>query len=451
MLPNGTIITLLIFSLTVLFMLWKPRGINETIPTSIGAALLLLLGIVPFQDIVSIFNMVSGASITILSTIVMTIVLESVGFFHWAAINIVNRSRGSGKLLFFYVTILCFLVTIFFNNDGSILITTPIIIHIVKTLRLRPHQQIPYLVSGALVATAASAPIAVSNIANLIAMKIVGLDLNGYVDMMFVPSVIGIITMVLLLFIYFKKDIPDKINTSLFQNGMKSNPLSTSTIEQTIDWKMFYISLIIIVIIRVSYFALTPLGIPLEVISIIGAVILISLRYFRYKKGGKDIILKTPWHILLFAFSMYVIVFALQNVGLTDYLVDLIGPIVESNHFNAIMIMGVLVSFLSNIVNNLPSIMIGTLALTGMDINLHTTQISYLASIIGSDIGSLLTPIGTLATLIWMFILRKNNIKFSWGQYFKVTIMVIPITLFVSLVSLYLWTEWITFYKEGLF
>lgn len=443
MLPNGSIVTLLIFTLTISVMLWKPRGLNETIPTAIGAALLLLFGIVPLQDIISIFNMISGASITILATIVMTIVLESVGFFQWAAINIISRSRGSGKLLFFYILTLCFLVTIFFNNDGSILITTPIIIHIVKTLRLRPHQQIPYLISGALVATAASAPIAVSNIANLIALEIVGLDLNGYVNMIFVPSIIGIITMGLLLFIYFKEDIPERINISLFKNGIKNNPLSSSSNNQTIDWKMFYISIIIIVIIRVSYFTLTPLGVPLELISVVGAVILISLRYFRYKKGWKDIILKTPWHILLFAFSMYVIVFALQNVGLTTIIVDFIGPVIESNHFNAIMIMGVMISVLSNIVNNLPSIMIGTLALTSMDIDLHTTQISYLASILGSDIGSLLTPIGTLATLIWMFILRKNNIDISWGQYLKVTIMVIPITLFVSLILLYLWTEWI--------
>ncbi|WP_053220284.1 arsenic transporter [Virgibacillus senegalensis] len=442
MYENATVITILIFSLTIFFMLWKPRGLNETVPTSIGAMMLLVIGIVPYHDILDIFNMVSGASFTILSTIVMTIILDSVGFFQWVAVNIIKKVNGSGRRLFFYIATLCFLATMFFNNDGSILITTPIIIRIVTLLNLKPHEKIPYLITGALVATSASAPIAVSNIANLIALKIVNLDLNSYVILMFVPSMIGIITLVSLLFFYFKNDIPVAIKTGYYQGG-SSHPLSKDFTE--IDWHMFVTCIVLVVGIRSSYFILTPLGISLEVISIGGAIILILLRYFRFGKGIKDIITKTPWHILLFAFSMYVIVFALKNVGLTEYLINLIQPLVVANDFNAILTMGTVLTILSNVVNNLPSVMIGTLTLTEMGLDINTLQVSYLATILGSDIGALLTPIGTLATLIWMYILRESNINVSWIQYFKVTIMVIPVTLIVSLVSLFLWTSWIPY------
>ncbi|WHY59467.1 ArsB/NhaD family transporter [Peribacillus simplex] len=116
----------------------------------------------------------------------MSIVLESIGFFRWIALNIIIRSKGSGIRLFAYINLLSFFMTMVFNNDGSILITTPIIIHIVTLLKIKPHQKIPFLISGALIATAASAPIAVSNISNLIALKIVGLSLNSYINMMFV-------------------------------------------------------------------------------------------------------------------------------------------------------------------------------------------------------------------------------------------------------------------------
>ncbi|MFE4814402.1 ArsB/NhaD family transporter [Peribacillus simplex] len=126
-------------------MLWRPFGINETIPTAIGALTLLVAGIVPWMDVLNIFDIIIGASLTILSTIMMSIVLESIGFFRWIALNIIIRSKGSGVRLFADTNLLCLFLTMFFNNDGSILITTPIIIHIVTLLKIKPHQKIPFL------------------------------------------------------------------------------------------------------------------------------------------------------------------------------------------------------------------------------------------------------------------------------------------------------------------
>ncbi|MFC4389011.1 arsenic transporter [Gracilibacillus marinus] len=436
------ILTITIFVVTIYLMLSKPKGLNETIPTTIGAIILIVLGIVSYQNIFHIMDMVSGATFTILSTIVMTIILESVGFFKWVAINLIQRTNGSGKKLFFYIIGLCFFTTIFFNNDGSILITTPIIIRIVFMLKLKPHQQFPYLISGALIATAASAPIAISNIANLIALEMVRLDLNQYVTLMFVPSMIGIMTMTLLLYLYFKKDLPKTIQTHHHTIQFNSHPLTT--VEEKIDWNMFILAIVFIVCIRSSYFILAPFGIPMEIISIIGATSLVMLRYLHYKKGIKDILVKTPWHILLFAFSMYVLVYALQNVGVTQYLYDLLYPFVQANHFQAILSMGIAITLLSNIVNNLPAVMIGSLTITEMGLDIHTLQLAYLANIMGSDIGALLTPVGTLATLIWMFILRKHGIHLTWRKYFQVTIVIIPLTLLISLISLYAWSYIIT-------
>jgi arsenical pump membrane protein len=438
-------LTLVIFTLTILFMIWKPRGLNETIPTFIGASLFLLLGIVPLPEVLDIFEMVSGPSITIISTIIMTVVLESIGFFKWIAKNIIYHANGSGIRLFIYINALCFMTTIFFNNDGSILITTPIIIHILTFLKFKDHQKIPYLLSGALIATASSAPIAVSNIANLIALKIVGLDLNSYIYMMFVPSMLGIIVIGILLYFYFKHDIPKNIpiaRGSIELDG-KKHPLSMKSSNPEVDWATLKIFLVIVVLVRAGYFALSPLGVPIEIISIIGASLIIFLRWVKHRKGIKDVIRSTPWHILLFAFSMYILVFGLHNAGITSYFIRILEPIIQASVFHAIFIMGTLLSILSNIVNNLPSVMIGTLMLTDMDISVETMQLSYLANVIGADIGSLLTPIGTLATLIWMYLLKEKHIKITWGAYFKVTLMVIPIGLIISLLSLYFWNLWL--------
>ncbi|NLI93856.1 MAG: arsenic transporter [Peptococcaceae bacterium] len=488
----SVIYALTVFSLMVLFLIWKPRGINESIPTTISAILIFLAGIVPLSDIFKMLGIVSGASITILSTIVMSIVLGSIGFFRYAALNLVNRANGSGILLFWYIILLCFLMTMFFNNDGSILISTPIIIEIVTLLRLKHHEQFPYLLSGALVATASSAPIAVSNLANLISLKIVGLDLNSYVVMMFVPSMIGITVITLLLYFYFYMDIPKRIpilpvsyvdgkfsvsiphhpgsprpphhaqpprhahpprhpiHGSHVGHPEPPNPLYHSIADKAnhpieIDMFMFKVCITLIILIRASLFIGASYGIPTEWIGTSGALLLIGYRWYQKGVGPYDIVMKTPWHIILFAFSIYVVVYALHNIGLTTLLVGLLRELVSANYLNASIISGGLLTVMSNLFNNLPSVMIGTFTLTEMGLNTPTLQISYLASIIGSDIGSLITPIGTLATLIWMFILRENQIRVTWADYLKITIMVIPIGLLISLLSLYGWVEGLFF------
>jgi len=441
MVDFSTILMLIIFTLSIAFMLWRPKGINETIPVTIGAAMIVVLGFVSIQDLKNILSIVSGPSLTILSTIMMSIVLESIGFFKWIAQNIIIKSNNSGIRLYVYINLLCFFMTMLFNNDGSILITTPIIIHIIRFLSLKPHQYTPYLISGALIATASSAPIAVSNISNLIALKIVGLDLNGYVKIMFIPSMIGIFTMSLLLYFLFRKSIPKQLGLISIHDkpsNIFTHPLDPSA-DTDIDHHLFKICIAVVVITRGAFFALSPFGIPLELIGLIGAFVLIAIRWFKRRMGIKDVVMNSPWHILLFAFSMYVLVYGLKNLGLNTLIITTFKEIIEQGAFNATIIMGILTTVLSNIFNNLPAVMIGTLAITEMGLNPALLQVAYLANVIGSDIGSLLTPIGTLATLIWMFILKKHNIRMTWGKYISITILIIPVALTVSLLSLYLW------------
>lgn len=449
MLDSSLFLTIAIFTTTIFLIIWNPWRLNETIPTTIGALLFILLGIVHVSDLYDIFFMVSGASITILSTIVMSIILESIGFFNWVAYNLVQRSKQSGIKLFIYINLLCYLMTLFINNDGSILITTPIIIKTLNMLQLKNHQKIAFLLPGAIIATASSAPIAISNIANLIALKIVGLDINSYVNLMFVPSMIGIISIAILLFLFYEKDIPKKLPPVYFtaMNYNKASriiphPLANKQ-HLEVDWWMFKVCISVVIVTRLAFFILAPMGIPIEWVAIAGALVLIIIRWYRNKTGIKDVIAKTPWHILLFAFSMYILIFGMQNIGLTSLIVRYIQGIIEAGHLHSIFTMGFLLTGMSNIFNNLPAIMVGTLTLTEMQLDQHILQVSYLASILGSDIGALLTPIGTLATLLWMYILKENGIPIDWKHYVKATIVVIPIGLVISLLSLYFWTEWI--------
>ncbi|MDR6123350.1 arsenical pump membrane protein [Bacillus sp. SLBN-46] len=441
---STVIITILAFVLTMVLIFIRPKNMNEAIPATIGAVLVFLSGSVSVGDLFDISSKVTGAAITIIATIVMAIVLESFGFFSWTAALMLKVSKGSGVRLFWNTLLLCFLMTLFFNNDGSILITTPILILILNNLKLKTRQKIPFLLSGALIATASSAPIGVSNIVNLIALKIIGMDLYLQTEMMFIPGVLGLLFLSYLLFLVFKKDIPKEIRFHSYTIPLQKNRLyhplqknADSLFEQ--QKKLMINMLIFVFIVRISLFIASFIGISVTLVAVLGSIILLIWRWIHLKVNPKDVLGKIPWHILIFAFSMYVIIFGLHNIGLTNFLIGHLQTLVNDSLLHASITMGAITALLSNIFNNHPALMISTLALTDMGLDPLIMKTVYLANIIGSDIGSLILPIGTLATLIWMHILRKNKIHISWLDYMKVTIIVIPPTLIFTLISLYLW------------
>lgn len=438
--------TILAFVATLIFILWRPRGINEAIPATIGAIFVLISGSVSLKDLGIITETISGAAITIMATIVMAIVLESFGFFNWVAEKLAAKAKGSGIRLFWYVNLLCFLMTLFFNNDGSILITTPILVMLLNNMGLKNHQKIPYLLSGGLIATASSAPIGVSNIVNLIALKIVDMDLYLHTAMMFVPATLGLLLLVGLLFLRFKKVLPKTVPvkvsglTRSSYHPLKPGPTYNSEIERS---RFMRNVLLFVFAVRLSLFAASYFAIPVSVMAVIGSLVLLGWRWAYLKISPVDMLKKTPWYILVFAFSMYVIIYGLHNIGLTEWLIGFMRPMVSGSLLHASVMMGALLTVLSNIFNNHPALMVGTLTLMNMDLSPLALKVSYLANVIGSDMGSLLLPMGTLATLMWMHIVRKGKVMISWWEYVKITFVVIPPATLFTLVILYYWVSWL--------
>lgn len=444
-----TIATIFVFVMTMIIIFLRPADIAEAYPASIGAIILLLIGVVNYVNLQDITDKIGGASITIISTIVMAVILESFGFFHWAAAALTRLSKGSGYRLYWYIQLLCFVMTLLFNNDGSILITTPILILLLRNFGfVYPHQFIPYLLSGALIATASSTPIGVSNITNLISLNIINMSLYNYTRMMFVPCTLGLLLMSSLMFLVLKNKLPRTLPKPIIEldemfftekfHSLKEN-FSLDTKKKR---KNFMLKILAFVFaIRCLLFVASYFGIPIEIVAVSGSIILLILRWYYLKITPVDILKKTPWHILLFAFSMYVIIYGLNNIGLTSYLVKFCEPIVSQSLFHANFLMGGLLSFLSNIFNNHPALMIGTMTLTNMGLDPITLKTIYLANIVGSDMGSLLLPIGTLASLMWMFILEKNDIRVPWKEYINVTIVIMPMTVVFTLYFLYYWIQ----------
>lgn len=467
-------LALLIFLLTITLVIWRPKGIHEMIPAMVGGLATLALGLTGMPDIARILVVVSNAAITIIATFAMSSVLDHVGFFRWTALNLARRAGGHGIRLWVYVLLLSMGMTLFLNNDGSILIATPIICELTKRLGLSGRQTMPFILGSVLVATASSAPIGVSNPANLEAMALAGFNLTTHTEFMFLPSVFGLATCLALLYFHFRRDIPAAYSLDSIQglramsttppdsdNPKKSPPPDpqwfphdpsarkpesgepivdrTNTGGALIkDIGLMRFTVAVVILVRLGYFLASLYHIPTSAVALVGALIVVVASLSRRFRLG-TVIKESPWHILLFAFGMELVVFGLRNAGIIGALSDQVAPLLHSSLWAIVVIPGAAIGIFACLMNNHPALIAGTLALTSLGLDAIPLKLAYTGAVLGSDILSLVTPMGTLASLLWFHLIRRQGMPISWGHYMGTSLRVIPLSFAASLFGLYLW------------
>ena len=415
------LIASLIFIITLTFVIVQPKNIQIGTSAIFGAFIALIFGVVTFSDVLDVTNIVWDATLAFIGIIILSLVLDEIGFFEWAALKMAKFSNGSGLKMFIYSILLGAFVSALFANDGAALILTPILLAKMRILQLNLKTIIAFLLAGGFISDSASLPFVFSNLTNIVTANYFSIGFAQYFFDMIIPFIVSVIASTIFLWLILRKDIPKTVDIILLKEPK-------SVIK---NMKLFYFSWVFLAFLLCAYFLGDAYDLPISIFALGGATIFLIIATISKSVEPLKIIKEAPWQVVWFSIGLYIVVYGLKNAGLTDYLAIILKDLSLRGETIAVLGTGFIAAFLSAIMNNMPTIMIMDIALNDIQ-----NQAMIYANIVGCNLGPKMTPFGSLATLLWLHVLAKKGVKISFAQYSKFGLIITPPVLFIVLLSL---------------
>ena len=430
----------IIFIVTLVLVIWQPKDLGIGWSAMGGALVALAFGVVRLSDVAIVWDIVWDATFTFVALIIISLILDKAGFFAWAALHVARLGNGQGRLLFPMIVILGAVISAFFANDGAALLLTPIVIAILLRLNFSPPSALAFIIATGFIADTASLPLVTSNLVNIVSANYFDIGFGRYAAVMVPVNIVSVLATLGVLWIVYARHIPKHYSMSEL-----SEP--ESAIE---DPFVFKAAFPLLALLLVAYFMTESLGIAISFVTGVAAVLLMAIAG-RFWQGGQgavisvtDVIRKAPWQIVLFSISMYLVVYGLGNAGLTAYGVQILNWLGQQGAVIATLGTGFLSAIVASVMNNMPSTLVGALAIDSAQVPTATRELMIYANIIGNDLGPKFTPIGSLATLLWLHVLAEKDYRITWGQYMKIGLIITPPVLLVTLLALVFWLPYLS-------
>ncbi len=410
-----------IFLVTLIFVIWQPKGLQIGTTAITGALVAYILGVVHYSDLFVVWGIVWDATFAFIGIIILSLVLDEIGFFEWCALKMAKLSNGSGTKMFIYTILLGALVSALFANDGAALILTPILLAKMRILKLNAKTILAFLLAGGFISDSASLPFIFSNLTNIVTANYFNIGFMEYLSNMILPFIVSVLSTIGLLYFVLKKDITKRVDINLLPSPdlvLKNRTL-------------FYFSWIFLTLLLMGYIIGDIYHTPISLFALGGGLIFLFISTLFKAVEPIKIIKNAPWQIVWFSLGLYIVVYGLKNAGLTNHLTIVLECLNRQGNTIAVLGTGFISAILSAFMNNLPTIMIMDISL--QDIGNNTMVY---ANIIGSNIGPKMTPFGSLATLLWLHTLNQKGVKIGFWEYSKFGLIVTPPILLVVLLSL---------------
>ena len=427
-LPTLTTTTLiaLIAILTLIGIMIRPFKWNEAMVAMASAGLLLVIGLINPLDALGVLLGDWNIFLFFLGMMALSALAEAEGLFDWLASQAAQLANGSARRLLLNTFLLGSLISMVLSNDATALILTPIVYSLVTRLRL---PVLPFLFACTFIADTASFLLPVSNPINIIVLSTFQLDLWTFLRLLLLPSLLVIGTNVIAFFLIYRRQLTGRFDA-------KKLPTPAEAIRHP---GYFRYTCTILMLVVVAYVIASAMQFPLSLIALGGAFLLLGGAFYWKQIQLPELGQQISWSIFGFIAGMFIVVRAVENSGLTTQFGQLLLHLSGGTSFGAVMLGTLGAAVGTNLINNVPMAVVLTSALHGVQHIAPTARLGFIAAtIFGCDLGPNLTTVGSLATVLWLLILRRRNLDVSGLDYFKIGILVTPLMLVIGALSIWL-------------
>ena len=420
------ILALAIFVVTIALVIWQPRGLGIGWSALGGAVVALLAGVVSLSDVPVVWGIVWNATATFVAIIIVSLLLDEAGFFEWAALHVARWGGGHGRRLFVLIVLLGAAVSALFANDGAALILTPIVIAMLRALGYRDRATLAFVMAAGFVADTASLPLSVSNLVNIVSADFFSIGFADYASVMVPVDLASIAATLVVLLLFFRRDVPTSYDVAQLR----------APADAIRDRATFRAGWVVLAALLAGFFLLEPIGVPVSAVAAAGAVLLLVVAARGHVIETRKVLRGAPWQVVIFSLGMYLVVYGLRNAGLTDHLAGLLDRTAQGGVWGAAFGTGIIAALLSSVMNNMPTVLVGALSIDATHATGAVKEAMIYANVIGCDLGPKITPIGSLATLLWLHVLGQKGIRIGWGYYFRIGATLTVPVLLVTLAAL---------------